>query len=273
MRFTCTRLRAAAFAAFTSVFIFAAAAPAPTEAAAPATATSAAVSPAQKVITKARTKLGRPWVHFAVGPNRFDCSGLVYYVFRTSGYARKIGGRMSARGYLAYFRKRGLASRTNPRPGDLVVWGGGSHVGIYIGGGRAISTLTSGVSIHRIHAVTARFTTYLHTGMSGLALVAPVVAAAPAAAPAPAAIPAPNPDIRPTGARAVGTRYATTRVNVRAGAGTWSRIVRVLPRNAQLTVVATGRDSRGRTWYRVQRAGASIGWVAAWLTRAAVVTS
>ena len=254
MRFICTRLRAAAFAAFTSVFIFAAAAPAPTEAASPTIATSAAVSPAQKVIAKARTKLGRPWVHYAVGPNRFDCSGLVYYVFRTSGHLKEIGGRMSARGYYAYFRKRGLASRTNPRPGDLVVWGRGSHVGIYIGGGKAISTLTSGVRIHRVNAVTARFTAYLHTGMSG------VVPAAKAA-------------VKSTLTRAVGVRYTTTRVNFRTGAGTRSRIVRVLPKNAHLTVLATGRDSKGRTWYRVQRAGASIGWVAGWLTRGSVVAS
>ncbi len=38
-------------------------------------------------------------------------------------------------------------------------------MGIYIGHGKAISTLTSGVHVHRVHAVTARFTTYLHTGM------------------------------------------------------------------------------------------------------------
>ena len=46
-----------------------------------------------------------------------------------------------------------------------MIWGGGTHVGIYIGHGKAISTLTSGVRIHRVHAVTARFTAYLHTGM------------------------------------------------------------------------------------------------------------
>ena len=65
-----------------------------------------------------------------------------------------------------YFKARGLASRTNPKPGDLVIWGYGSHVGIYIGHGKAISTLMNGVRIHGVHAVTARFTAYLHTGMS-----------------------------------------------------------------------------------------------------------
>ena len=30
----------------------------------------------------------------------------------------------------------------NPKIGDLVIWGGGTHIGIYIGSGKAISTLT-----------------------------------------------------------------------------------------------------------------------------------
>ena len=51
----------------------------------------------------------------------------------------------SARALYRYFKARGLASRTNPKPGDLVIWGYGSHVGIYIGNGKAISTLMNGV--------------------------------------------------------------------------------------------------------------------------------
>ena len=47
-----------------------------------------------------------------------------------------------------------------------MIWGYGSHIGIYIGSGRAISTLTNGVHVHGVYAVTARFTAYLHTGMS-----------------------------------------------------------------------------------------------------------
>ncbi|HEY0443611.1 MAG TPA: NlpC/P60 family protein [Candidatus Limnocylindrales bacterium] len=235
------------------MFIFAAGAPAPTSAATPAAATSAAVTPAQKVIAKARTKLGRPWVHYAVGPNAFDCSGLVYYVFKSTGYVNKIGGRMSARGYYSYFRKRGLASTTNPKPGDLVVWGGGSHIGIYIGNGYAISTLTSGVRIHKVHAVTAPFTTYLHTGMSGL------VAAKPA--------------VTPSTAKAVGVRYTTTRVNFRFGVGTRTRVLSVLAKNTKLAVLATGHDTKGRIWLKVRRSPTATGWVAGWLTRTTPVAS
>ena len=60
---------------------------------------------------------------------------------------------------------RASPSRSNPKPGDIVIWGGGTHVGIYIGNGKAISTLTSGVRVHGVHAVRAPFTAYLHTGM------------------------------------------------------------------------------------------------------------
>ena len=62
-----------------------------------------------------------------------------------------------------------------------MVWGGGSHIGIYLGGGMAISTLTSGVRIHAVNAVTAPFTAYLRTGIYQL----PVKLPAPAPTPIP----------------------------------------------------------------------------------------
>ena len=77
-----------------------------------------------------------------------------------SGYLR------SARSLYVWFKAHGRASRSNPKVGDLVIWGNGTHVGIYIGNGKAISTLRHGVRVHGVFAVTARFTAYLHTGMS-----------------------------------------------------------------------------------------------------------
>ena len=83
---------------------------------------------------------------------RFDCSGLVIYAFRQAGDSSVIRSTYlrSARSIYLYFKARGKASRSNPRIGDLVIWGGGTHIGIYIGGGKAISTLTNGVRIHGI---------------------------------------------------------------------------------------------------------------------------
>ena len=195
MRFGYHRLRAAAFAALIALFIASTGAPAPVSAA----------TRADSVIAVAKTKLGAHWVQNAVGPRVFDCSGFVYYVFRNTGNVSRIGGRQSAVGYLAWFRHRGLASTGAGQPGDLVVWGGGSHVGIYLGHGMAISTLTNGIHIHGVHAVTARFTAFLHTGMSARAAqllgatgttakpVVPVVPPPPAVPAAPVAIPAVTP--------------------------------------------------------------------------------
>ena len=65
------------------------------------------------------------------------------------------------------FKKHGKASRTNGRPGDLVVWGGGQHIGVYLGNGRAISALSSrGVRTHKVSAFSAPFTAFVHTGLA-----------------------------------------------------------------------------------------------------------
>ena len=138
--------------------------------AAPATAQSAfAGSAAGAVIAIAKAQLGDPWRYGATGPNAFDCSGLVTYAFRHAGQLARIGGGgyRSASSLYAYFSRRGLASRHGGREGDLVIYGGGAHVGIYLGNGRVISTLRSGVRIHGLYAVYSGFTAFLHTGLSG----------------------------------------------------------------------------------------------------------
>jgi cell wall-associated NlpC family hydrolase len=136
---------------------------------APANPTSAATirTEADQIVHIARNQIGDPWRSGATGPSAFDCSGLARYAFRKAGDGHVIrAGRLrSASALLHWFRNHHRASRHHPRRGDLVIWGGGSHVGIYIGHGRAISTLTEGVRVHRVHAVTARFTAYLHTRM------------------------------------------------------------------------------------------------------------
>ena len=98
---------------------------------------------AQQIVRIARAQLGDRWHYGATGPRSFDCSGLVVYAFRKAGDARAIhtGFLRSARSIYHWFKAHGKASRTNPRVGDLVIWGGGTHIGIYIGRGKAISTL------------------------------------------------------------------------------------------------------------------------------------
>ena len=212
---------------------------------------------AQEVIAIAKSKLGRPWVYGADGPSVFDCSGLVVYAFRMAGIARIVGSshEVSAFALYARFRALGLASRSGGKPGDLIIWGGGSHVGIYLGNGMAISTLVGGVRIHGVWALTTPFTAFLHTGIASLpATVAPRPITAVSAA-ARAAI-------------VTGRRATTTALRLRSTPSTAARVIATLASGTKVGVVRTAKDRAGRTWYRVL-VGGRLGWLAGWYTRSA----
>lgn len=211
---------------------------------------------ADQVIAIARSKLGRPWVYGAAGPSLFDCSGLVIYAFRVAGISSVVGSKSEVSAYALYarFRALGRTSRTGGRPGDLVIWGGGSHVGIYLGSGLAISTLVSGVRVHAIGALTTPFTAFLHTGIAAIAATV---------------VPRPSP-ARATAARTAVTshRIATTAVRLRSRASTAASVIETLAAGTNVGVVGSARDGMGRTWVHVL-VGGRLGWVAGWLTRAA----
>ena len=132
-----------------------------------APAVSAASSTQYDLVYNAiHSKLGDQWKERATGPNLFDCSGLVWYGFHSNDLQSFIGGYRSVAGYVNWFKQRGLVSKTNPKLGDLVVWGNNQHIGLYIGNGMAISTLVtkSGVSVHPVKGYLGiKFKTYLHT--------------------------------------------------------------------------------------------------------------
>jgi hypothetical protein len=116
----------------------------------------AAQDPQQAVVDIAKSYEGFPYVFGAEGPNKFDCSGLIYWVFKEAGELPRIGGsRMGAKSYLRWFVARGRWSKneSDARPGDLVIWKDGHHIGIYLGPNRAISALNEklGVRIHDLH--------------------------------------------------------------------------------------------------------------------------
>ena len=138
--------------------------------AAPASAYTALVagSEAAQIVKIAKAQVGDPYRYGAMGPSAFDCSGLVLYTFKAAGDYAVVGSGSyrSAKSLYYWFKKRGLTSTTRAAPGDLVIWGSGSHVGIYIGNGYAVSALTRGVRVHRVSALTAPFTAYLRTGMN-----------------------------------------------------------------------------------------------------------
>lgn len=128
-------------------------------------------SDARRIIRLARSNVGAKFRMGAVGgSNYFDCSGLVYSVFRQAGLLDRVGGaRRGATSFYNWFKSRGLVSRSNGKPGDLVVYQHkGEHViphmGIYLGHGRVISALIMpwGVRSHGLNSIGIPFKAFLH---------------------------------------------------------------------------------------------------------------
>ncbi len=138
-------------------------------------ATQASTSPrseAQRIVALAKSHLGANFRMGATGPRYFDCSGLIYRVFAQAGLLQRIGGnRKLAAGYYNWFKQRGLASRSNPKVGDLIIWthnGRIAHSGIYVGSGYTISALINpwGVRKAHVNSLRVRFLAYLHVNLT-----------------------------------------------------------------------------------------------------------
>ncbi len=95
-----------------------------------------------RIVNYARKFVGVPYVWGGSSPRPgFDCSGFVRYVYQHFGislphssYGDMARGRAVLRKYL--------------KPGDLVFFAGGGHVGIYIGGNREIDAPHTGAVVH-----------------------------------------------------------------------------------------------------------------------------
>ena len=122
----------------------------------------------QRVLDIARGEIGAKYSFASAGPNTFDCSGFVTWVYKEAGLLDRIGGkRRTVQGYFDWFKSRNkdLVNKSDPLPGDLVVWGKNQHIGIYAGDGMAISALLNpyGVKAHRVSGyVPIKLTAYLH---------------------------------------------------------------------------------------------------------------
>jgi len=220
---------------------------------APSVSAAAPKTEAGQIVAIAKAQRGDPWRFGANGPSAFDCSGLVRYAYRKAGDLKVLGvSHRTAGSMYRFFKAKGLASKSNPKVGDLVVWGFSGHVthiGIYVGNGKAVSTLVTGVRVHAVHAVTAHFMAYLHTGMSRKGANGSATLASQSSRPS-----------------SLATRHTKVAANLRTRAGTSHRIIKVVPHGARLKVLGKSRDGRGRLWYHVT-VGARSGYIAGWLTR------
>ena len=129
-------------------------------------------SQAALILRLVRQAVGHPFRMGTEGPKFFDCSGLVWSVYKRAGLVGRIGGvRGTVTRYYHWAVKHGKISRRNPQIGDVVIWGSHGklkHSGIYIGNGRAISALNPklGVRNHKLGFVGFRIWGFIHTGIS-----------------------------------------------------------------------------------------------------------
>ena len=86
------------------------------------------------VVDRAYAEIGKPYVWGGVGPNGYDCSGLVSYCL--TGSHSRLGTTYTFMGWTRV---------SDPQPGDVCV--SSYHTGIYIGGGQMIHAPTFGQTV------------------------------------------------------------------------------------------------------------------------------
>jgi peptidoglycan hydrolase CwlO-like protein len=96
--------------------------------------TSAVYEGGSDAVSRAYACMGAPYSWGAVGPNAYDCSGLVSYCL--TGSHSRLGTTYT---FMAW------PQASNPSPGDVAV--NSSHCGIYIGGGQMIHAADYGIGV------------------------------------------------------------------------------------------------------------------------------
>ena len=92
------------------------------------------------VVGVAMAQLGKPYVYGTEGPDTFDCSGLVVYAYAAMGVSlpHSSYSLMTVGVYV---------SQDQLQPGDILIFDGGGHVGLYIGGGQFIQAPHTGTVV------------------------------------------------------------------------------------------------------------------------------
>ncbi|WP_018252610.1 C40 family peptidase [Salinispora mooreana] len=157
---------------------------------------------ARAAVAYAIDQLGDPYLWAAEGPDRFDCSGLIWAAYRSAGYRNL--PRVSRDQY--YATRHRTVPRTGLLPGDLLFFASGSswtsihHIGMYIGGGRMIHAPSSGdvvkistVTWSRLYAATR-----VIDGVPASTTPTPTPTASPTPKPTPPPAPSPSPSATST---------------------------------------------------------------------------
>lgn len=111
---------------------------------------SSSSSKIDNFIEIAKSKLGCKYVSGAKGPNKFDCSGFVYWCLNQAGVKQSYMTSITWRSCSKYTR---YTSMSEAKKGDVLVFSGSTmskgHVGIYLGNGKMIDA-SSGAGQVRI---------------------------------------------------------------------------------------------------------------------------
>jgi cell wall-associated NlpC family hydrolase len=111
---------------------------------------------AARVLRVASNQHGDPYQYGAAGPSRFDCSGLVMYVFQHA-----VGESLPHSADMQMHRADRIWHRSHLRRGDLVFQvdssGYAFHVGIYAGRGYMWDAPHSGARVHKHKMYQARW--------------------------------------------------------------------------------------------------------------------
>lgn len=131
-------------------------------------ATETATTLGAKIVAEAKKHLGKAYRAGGKGPNSFDCSGFVAYVYKQFGIS--LAGGSSTQWRTAPGTR--VYSISQLQPGDLYficdpARAAGyptSHVGIYIGNGQMIHASTYGVGV-TISSISGNYTKYFVGGI------------------------------------------------------------------------------------------------------------
>ncbi|ALG86863.1 C40 family peptidase [Gordonia phthalatica] len=98
-------------------------------------------SPELVAVQAAISRIGDPYVWGAVGPDQFDCSGLMLWAYKQAG-------RTIPRTSEAQLGGGKPVDRADLKPGDLIIYyPDAHHVGMYVGDGYVIHASTFGVPV------------------------------------------------------------------------------------------------------------------------------
>lgn len=103
-----------------------------------------------KAVSFAYAQIGKPYQWGATGPGSYDCSGLTSSAWAYAGVSipRVSYAQMSQLPSVSIAYSNGTWPYL--RPGDILGFGGNSHVGIYVGNGYMIDAPQTGYNVERV---------------------------------------------------------------------------------------------------------------------------